>query len=389
MINYLVILLKYKRLIIINMLIVIILAVIYSLLMTKWYKSTALIMPPETDKIGLNLNIPLNLPFAGGLGGDNTFFKFMSILKSRTIKEKLIKEFDLMEEYGEEYWYKAIKAFEENTDIDVTEEGGISLSVYDQDPVKARDITIRYYQLLDSIFTALSVERAAHNRAFLEDRVADVQYRLREAEDSLKSLQQKTGVLAVPEQIISGIEIISDLEAKILQLEIQLNYLEKTIDRNASQYQQVRQELIEYRKALENLKNGENGRQILATLPPLVDIPEITVNYYRRYRDVQIFNKVLEFILPQYEKARLDEAKDTPNVQLLDFPQVPERKAKPKRAYVVLAITFLYFVLLCTYIITVEKLKELSETNPEKYKKLQFIMSNLNPFQLRSKTFPK
>ncbi len=384
MIDYLVILLRRKKLIIINTLIAFIISILISLTLTKWYKSTAVIMPPAKEGFGLDLAM-LNLPFSPGLGGDESVFKYLSILKSRSIKETLIKEFDLMQEYKEEFLEKTLEAFEENIDIDVTEEGAIALSIYDPDPVKARDIVVRYYQLLDSIHTVLSVERATHNRVFLETRVEDTQQRLKFAEEKFRDMQLQTGILTIPEQIASGIQFIAELEAKALQLEIQLSYLGKIVDKKSSKYRQVEQELAEYRKTLGDLKTGGNSHDKLSILPPLSEIPNISLNYYRLYRDVQIYNKILEFVLPQYEKARLEEAKNIPTVQLLDYPQVAELKAKPKRAFVVIAATFLFLVLLVTYIITVEKLKLLAKENPDKHKKIDFILKNLNPFRLRTK----
>ncbi|GAH55535.1 unnamed protein product, partial [marine sediment metagenome] len=46
---------------------------------------------------------------------------------------------------------------------------------------------------------------------------------------------------------------------------------------------------------------------------------------------------LLEFLYPQYEQARLQEARDEPTLLALDYPQVPQRKAKPKRLLIVLA----------------------------------------------------
>ncbi|MFQ5598847.1 MAG: GNVR domain-containing protein, partial [Nitrospiria bacterium] len=42
----------------------------------------------------------------------------------------------------------------------------------------------------------------------------------------------------------------------------------------------------------------------------------------------------------QYEMARIQEAKDTPTVQVLDAAKVPEKRIKPKRTLIVLLSTF-------------------------------------------------
>ncbi len=377
MIDNLVIILKHKKLVIISTILVFIISILISLTLTKWYKSSALIMPPSKE--GFSFSLPLlNLPFSPGLGGDESIFKYLTIIKSRTIKEKIVNEFDLMDEYGETYYEKALKAFEENIDLDVTEEGAISLAIYAKTPIRARDMVVRYCELLDSTFTVLSVEQASNNRKFLETRVEDTQEKLKIAEEALRDFQVKYGVFAIPDQLISGVKFIAEIESKALGLEIQLNYLKKFIKADSPKYQQLKQELAEYRKTINQLKYGENNKSIVSILPPLSKVPEISLGYFRKYRNVEIYNKLLEFVLPQYENARIEEAKKIPRVQILDYPTLPELKAKPKRAFFVLGVTFIYLVILVTYLLTIERLKQLAVNNPELHDKIQFVLSSLS-----------
>jgi len=385
MIDFLFLLSKRKKLIIINLLIVFIISIIISLTLTKWYKSTALILPPPQRELGFNTTL-LNLPFMNlGFGGNQPIFTYLSILKSRSIKEKIINEFNLIEEYQVKDIEKALEKFQENIRIDVTEEGAIALSLYDTDPVRARDMTVRYYQLLDSIYTVLSVDRATNNRKFLESRVAETRLRLSKAEEKLRDFQIKYGIVSIPDQIASGIKYVAELEAKKMQLEIQYNYLRKILEPNSSQLKQIKLELQEYINTLQELKQGQEEKVRSIVLPPLSQIPDISLQYYRLFRDVEIYNKVLEFLIPQYESARLEEAKKIPNVQILDYPSIPLRKAKPKRAFFVLSVTFLFFVLLVTYIIIDEKILKIKETNSELYSKITFIVGSIFPFKKREK----
>jgi uncharacterized protein involved in exopolysaccharide biosynthesis len=49
-------------------------------------------------------------------------------------------------------------------------------------------------------------------------------------------------------------------------------------------------------------------------------------------RDLKYYQTMYELLAKQYELARLDEARDTPVVQVLDPAIVPERKARPQGA---------------------------------------------------------
>jgi uncharacterized protein involved in exopolysaccharide biosynthesis len=52
----------------------------------------------------------------------------------------------------------------------------------------------------------------------------------------------------------------------------------------------------------------------------------------------------MEFLLPLYEQAKIDEKKDTPVVLVLDTAVPPQRKSKPKRTLIVLIFTALAFM---------------------------------------------
>jgi uncharacterized protein involved in exopolysaccharide biosynthesis len=63
------------------------------------------------------------------------------------------------------------------------------------------------------------------------------------------------------------------------------------------------------------------------------------------FRDVKVYNKVLEFLIPQLENARIEEIKTASDIQLIDAAIAEDYKAKPKRIAVIFTITFLFFIL--------------------------------------------
>jgi uncharacterized protein involved in exopolysaccharide biosynthesis len=88
LIDYIYIITKWRKLIIINFIIVCVLAIIISLLLPKWYEATAVIMPPKSDLKEFDIYSLLSKLPLGGLGlptGSNEVQSFMAILKSRTI----------------------------------------------------------------------------------------------------------------------------------------------------------------------------------------------------------------------------------------------------------------------------------------------------------------
>ena len=76
---------------------------------------------------------------------------------------------------------------------------------------------------------------------------------------------------------------------------------------------------------------NNNGTQNTRLFIPLNEAPDLGLNYIRHYREVSLQQKILEFLLPQYEQAKIQEAKDTPTVQVLDKAVTPVKRKKPKR----------------------------------------------------------
>src|SRR5260221_3349788 len=117
--DYLAILLRWRRFIIINFLIVSVLAVGISFLLPKWYKATASILPPKDQGL-LNLLGTSNPVLKGlsslsklGVAGQNSGAdNYFSILQNPSMMEDVVGKFNLipvydtggssMEETGEE-----------------------------------------------------------------------------------------------------------------------------------------------------------------------------------------------------------------------------------------------------------------------------------------------
>ena len=86
--------------------------------------------------------------------------------------------------------------------------------------------------------------------------------------------------------------------------------------------------------------------------------PDIVMNFLRLQRNVEIQNKILSYIIPIYEQSKIDEKRDTPVVLVLDYPFVPERKAKPKRIVMILLFTAVGFGLAYTTFFLKDRAKD-------------------------------
>jgi len=93
-------------------------------------------------------------------------------------------------------------------------------------------------------------------------------------------------------------------------------------------------------------------------------------------RDVKVQEEVFALLTQEYEKAKIQEVKDTPTVEILDEANLPERKSFPRRTQIVVIsfVCSLFLGLLLAFFFEyLEKAKE----NKEEYKEWKDIVETI------------
>ncbi len=386
LIDYLYIFVKWRKLLITNFFIVCVVALVISLLLPKWYESSAVIMPPKSDFNNLNISALVSkLPF-GGLGipmGSEEVQAFMAILKSRTIKEIVIHKFNLIEVYEKKDIERTLEALEDNIEGTLGDEGQILLSVLDQEPKRAAEMANTLLSALDSIYTQLNIQKARNDRIFIEKRFTQNKEDLKTAEERLKAFQEKYGVIDIPEQIKVAIGSAAELQTLIYMTEIELGIKQEHLASSHILILQDKLKLSKLKKKLSELKAGNsnsNGRLVPEAdlFIPFDLVPEVGLEYLRLYREVEVQNTIFEFLIQLYEQAKIEEAKDIPSIQVIDYPAVPIHKAKPKRAIIVIVAGLFSLIISSIFVFTRETLRNIVTKGDAHSEKVIWIKEQIN-----------
>jgi capsule polysaccharide export protein KpsE/RkpR len=305
------------------------------------YDSSALIIPSKQEQLsGLSSvlrsfsSLPIGL---GGLSADNSIDRYNTIVYSRTNLDSVIKKFDLVKEYNLESVEKTEKALRKNITADETKEGAYSITVRASSPEKAANMTNYIVDRLNKTIIDLNIRKARDNKNFLGGRYNEIKTNLKNAEDSLKLYQKRTGVLEAEGQTKATIEEFSKMEAELATKEIELSVIKKIFGKEAPQVKNQEIAVKEFKDKLTGLQSGTEKNSLLL---PLKSLPDKAVNYLRYYRNVKIYSSMLEFIIPLYEQAKFDEQKEVPILQVIDYGVPPEKKSYPSRVLFSLIITF-------------------------------------------------
>ncbi len=351
--DYLYILYKWKKFLVINMLIIIICATIYSFLIPEQFKATSIVMVANTNTDNLaGLGPLLSSGGLGGLSGIGTQFLGVTnpshdliyeILGSKAILTKVIEKFGLMEYYGidDENIDKVIKFFTDDIIFEPTDNGLIEVSVINESPEMSAEMANYFVHLADSVNIELNIEQAKNNRIFIETRYNKNIQDLASAEDSMYKFQKLHGMFAVPEQLEASVVATAEIEAQLVQQEMIVDLLKEQYGVNFPSYIEMKNRLDYLENKVKELKNSTNLSFTSNILFPFTKVPDLTLNYFRMYRDIEIQTKILEFILPMYEQAKVEEQKSTPSLLVVDKAVPPQLKYSPKKAFVILLFFFL------------------------------------------------
>jgi len=102
--------------------------------------------------------------------------------------------------------------------------------------------------------------------------------------------------------------------------------------------------------------SGDTG----GIIPGVGAAPGIGVEYFRKLRELKVQEAVFEQLTKQFELAKLNEARDSSSIQVLDEAVAPTKKSKPKRSLIVILATVTAFFCSIFIVFIQEYLSKLS-----------------------------
>ena len=141
--------------------------------------------------------------------------------------------------------------------------------------------------------------------------------------------QKKYGIFAVPEQLAADIKSSAELEAQFAQKQLEADLVKNQLGENSPQFLLLQKEANYFKDKIYELKNSSKLSEESNVLFPFKKIPDITLNYYRNFRNIEMQTKLMEYILPMYEQAKVEEQKSIPTVIVIDKAVPPQIRIYP------------------------------------------------------------
>jgi capsule polysaccharide export protein KpsE/RkpR len=162
--------------------------------------------------------------------------------------------------------------------------------------------------------------------------------------------QKKYGVYAIPEQLVSAFQAAGDLESELFKQEIAAEYARNQFGENSNQYKTLSSQIDFIKGKISELKNSNTLSYPTNVLIPFEKLPKMIEQYFRYYREIEIQTKIMEFILPMYEQAKIEQQKSIPTLLVIDKAVPPQLKYAPKKALIILGISLLFLFLMILFV---------------------------------------
>jgi tyrosine-protein kinase Etk/Wzc len=377
LLDYVLVLLKRKRLIITVTLGVALLTAVWSLITPKIYRAETKILPPSQQQGGasqlLNQLVgAAGIPLGGTMGIKTPNELYIALLKARPVLDPIVDRFNLMAFYKTESRERVRDALAATLSArDDKKSGIVAIGVEDKDPKKAADIANAFVEELKNMTKGLAVTEASQRRLFYEEQLKDVRAFLIESEDSMKGFQEKTGAIRIDEQAKVVIQSIAQLRAQIAAKEVQLKVMKTYATQQNPDTLRGEEELKGLREQLNRLE-AKGGSQNPDALMSTGRVPQLGTEYLRKLRELKFAEALYEILLKQYEAAKMDEARDATVIQVIEKAIPPEKKIKPKRTQMVMLAGVVGFFISIFAAFFVEFL-ERSRSNPENRQRFELL----------------
>ena len=385
-------LLKWKYFLLASIFGLLVISAIGLLLVDDTYRAEAGVLPPQgSGLMGGQISSMVNevLPFASDLGGGSNTETYFAILNSKSAKTALINEFELMEVYEidkekEEAYDQAINRVTENLEFDYDEDDVIKIYVSDKDPERAAEMANYLIDYLNGKYIEISTREAKEHRLYIEKRYETNLADLRKAEDSLLAFQERHNIYDVTQQGTQAIKAVADLQSELISSQISLDIAQNMMTSSTSAINKLQTKIDVLEEKSRDFQDGMDGDRVTYLFPSFKKMPELGMEYMRRYRNVKIQSRLLEYTLPMYEQAKIKEQKSIPAVTILDKAHPPKIESAPDRTFIMIVLAFLFGLTFVFIALVMENLTAREETGNATERQAQHIALKIKHIFVRN-----
>ncbi len=312
----------------------------YARTLPEYFKATINCVPPSQQMGGMGGMLggisstlkDIGLAKLGGSSGET--YEFITILFTRTIRDSMIRRFDLVEEYKMQGdpMEDVRTEFDDNLEVEYHAEGNYEISIWSQNPTKSVEMCNAFIDYANQITNRIQRQEAEKTAMYMEQRIGVIDSVLAALTDSLQQYSSKYRLFSPLDQATASAKALAETKGELLKQEAILGILEQNYGKNDPQVRSTRSLVTQLQDQYERAQTQPGFAGNFA----LTDAAGVGASYLRMYADFEAHTKLKAFLLPSLEQAKLDINKAAPALLVVDTPVAPEERDRPKRAFIAL-----------------------------------------------------
>jgi uncharacterized protein involved in exopolysaccharide biosynthesis len=320
-------------------------------LIAPTYTARTVFLPPQQAQTGAAsalASLGALAGLAGGVGGGSSpAERYIALMQSATVSDRLVDQFELMEVYNVKFRVDARKKLSNNVRISVGRRDGlITVETDDKSPQRAADIANRFVEELRRVTGALALTEAQQRRSFFEGHLQKSRDRLVKAQTELQASGFNASALKAEPK--AAADAYARLKAETTSAELRLTLLRNSLADFTPEVMQQQSALSALRGQLATAEKGVS----------IADGPD----YVGKYREFKYQETLFEVYARQFELARADESREGALIQVVDSATPPERKSSPKRAMIAISSTLISLVVLAGILLARQLLRPVRQS---------------------------
>ncbi|HNW59354.1 MAG TPA: hypothetical protein PKI62_06755 [bacterium] len=310
------------------------------LLPRRYVAVTTLLPPPEQQGSAMaGLLSDIKVPGIALPEQSTTSDIFLEMLRSRSVGERVLQRrfavkgdsLPLLRILGVRNIESGLQKLSKRAVFVLSKKSVMTISVEMGNPALAADVANAYVEELDRVNREKSVSRAKNSRLYIENQLHETQQHLAAVTRQLAEYQRGRRAISLEEQVKAAITQSGEVKGQIIAKEIQINVMSQSMTPENPLLVRARQELEGLKRKYNDLQVGTRGEPQNDLFMPTAEVPELGVQLAELVREVKIQETVWELLNSQYYQARIEEARDTPTVQVLDRAVPPRWPSSPRK----------------------------------------------------------
>ncbi len=388
LLDYANIVFNHRRMIVRNFLVVVILVGLISMILPSKYTAVSTLMPPqEQDQFSMaSLLSDVSLPGFSLPTDASPSEILVEILRSRSVSERVLnKSFTFNKNHLPLYEILKYDSLElallytkDFVKFDANQQGIISVTVELKDRKLAADVTNTFVKVLDQIKQEKSVSRAKNSRIYIESQLQETEQKLEIAAIKLAEFQKENKAISIEVQLETSFKQAGELKGQIIAKEVQLGILLQTMKPKNPIVIQIQKEIYELNNLYRDFQYGSTNpsKKDEDFYLPFADMPDVGLQLAKLTREVKVQETVWTLLNQQFYQAKIEEARDTPTVQVLDKAVPPVRRSSPKRKLLVIGFGLTAFLFSIIWAFGKEYFEKLN-SNPQDKQRLDSITKGI------------